>query len=475
MKDDANSFIKRLCGFSLGPVVSAFIGFIKTPLLTWLIVPEEFGRASMFVMASTISALFIYLGIDRSFVREYNAEKDKGTLLWNSFLIPFLFSILVATVYILFWEDLSNLLFASQEKFIIYALSFSLPFSILFRFNTLIIRMDERARLYSSVTIIHALLNLIIVVILLFAYERTFKSIVIAQIASLVLIGVISTIINSKKWFVGFRLQKDLLRRLYKYGLPMIPVALFSWLLTSMDKIALRTWASFDELGLYSAAFRVVMVLNIIQASFSNFWSPTAYKWYENGVQGDKFIKVSRYLSVFFFLVFGVFVIFKDVIVLIMDQSYRLSSPMIPFLLFMPMMYTISETTKIGINFSRKTIYIALITLVASITNLVGNYYLVPIFGGIGASIATGVSFVLYFWLGAIIAIKHDFLVDIKFFFVNITLGLLLAGVSVFYGNTLIEVLIFIAIILYNHKHIKALWKIGLGFVADFKNSRILR
>ncbi|MGC9315842.1 MAG: hypothetical protein ACP5G4_09520, partial [bacterium] len=291
----------------------------------------------------------------------------------------------------------------------------------------------------------------------------------------LVLVGVISTIINSKKWFVVFRLQKNLLKRLFQYGLPMIPVALFSWLLTSMDKIALRTWASFDELGLYSAAFRVIMVLNIIQASFSTFWSPTAYRWYENGVRSEKFIKVSRYLSVSFFLIFGVFVIFKDVIVFIMDQSYRLSSPMIPFLLFMPMMYTISETTRIGINFSRKTIYIALITLIASIANLAGNYYLVPILGGIGASIATGVSFVLYFWLGTIVALRHGFSVDIKFFFVNITLGIFLAGVSVFYGNTLIEVLIFIAIIVYNLKHIKALWKIALGFVTDFKNSRVLR
>lgn len=59
MKDSASSFIKRFIGFSLGPIISAFLGFIITPITTWLISPEEFGKAAMFTMAYSITSLFL--------------------------------------------------------------------------------------------------------------------------------------------------------------------------------------------------------------------------------------------------------------------------------------------------------------------------------------------------------------------------------------------------------------------------------
>ena len=49
---------------------------------------------------------------------------------------------------------------------------------------------------------------------------------------------------------------------------------MLGWALTSMDKVMLRTMCSYSELGLYSAAFKIVNVLGVVQSCFTLYWVP---------------------------------------------------------------------------------------------------------------------------------------------------------------------------------------------------------
>lgn len=472
MNDDANKFLTRLLGFSLGPIISAVIGFVTTPITTWLIAPEEFGKSSMYTMAISLAALFIYLGLDQSFVREYNKEKNKNNLIWNTFIIPFIFSWMVLIIALYYWQSISFLLFNSFDFFIILVLVFSLPLMVFDKFNLLIIRMEEKAKLYSLLTIIPKIINLPMVIILLFFYEKSFKSIIIAQFLSLFLSVIISFIINRKKWMVSFSFDKRLMLRSLRFGLPLVPAAVFAWLLNSMDKVAIRTWSNFNELGLYSAAFKIVMLLEIMKTSFSTFWSPTAYRWYEEGVSNEKFEKVSQKSSVVFFLTFGVIVLFKDLIMLIFDSSYHEASVIIPFLLFSPIMYSLTEVTKKGIDFSRKSEYTVMISGVAAFMNFFGNYLLVPTMGGLGAAISTAFSFVIYFFGTTLISRKLWFKFDLKFYIINIMLMIIMATVSVFFHSVIVEMIILIIIIIYNYYHIKYMFILGINLSIGFTKRR---
>jgi len=82
---------------------------------------------------------------------------------------------------------------------------------------------------------------------------------------------------------------------------------------------------------------------------------------------------------------------------LLLGKEYRLAAFMVPFLIFTPIMYTISETTVLGINFNKKQRSHTYIALISCITNVLGNLLLVPKYGGIGASISTGLSYIVFF------------------------------------------------------------------------------
>ena len=159
-------------------------------------------------------------------------------------------------------------------------------------------------------------------------------------------------------------------------------------------------------------------------------------------------------------VIYGIIVLLRDIIIMLLDKNYANASNMVPFLLLFPVMYSVSEATGCGIGFARKTTYQMIATGVAALTNFLGNYWLVPSLGGLGASISTGISFVVFFWLKTLFSRKLWFNFDLFFYFINIFLILSLAIVSVFFDIYLLEIFIFALVLIYNKKHIKYLLSI---------------
>lgn len=102
---------------------------------------------------------------------------------------------------------------------------------------------------------------------------------------------------------------------------------------------------------------------------------------------------------------FGLLVLgFKDLIFLLLNKSYREAAYIAPFLILYPIMYTISETTVMGINFTKKTYWHIVVTGVSAAANFVGNTLLVPHLGARGAAISTGLSYILFFTMRTMIS-----------------------------------------------------------------------
>ncbi|MGU9539144.1 oligosaccharide flippase family protein [Clostridium tepidum] len=470
MSDNPKEFIKRFIGFSMGPILSAIISFFIVPITTYFVVPTEFGKASMYTMALSISSMFIFLGMDQSFTREFNSEEDKKSLFWNSLIVPLIFSLVLGVFYVIFYKPLSILMIDTVDRYIVVILAVSLPFAVIDRFNLLLIRMQEKARLYSFFNVISKVVNVIILVPYLLYVDKSFRGIINAGFVSLVFMCIVECFFTRDYWFAKFKINKVLINKMFKFGLPLIPASVIVWFLNSMDKIAMRQWSSFQEIGLYSAAFKIVTVVSIVQSAFCTFWTPTAFKWYEENVEWEKFIKVSNMLMCFMNFMFVGIVLFKDLIIKILDSSYSNSAIIVPFLLLLPIMYTVSEATCLGISFSRKTSYNIIVSLIAAIVNYTLNYLLVPQYGALGASIATGIAYTVFFWARTLISRKLWFKFKLGFYILNTVSMLLLASLDVLYNNVYMNIAISLFIFYINRNEVKSIFSYINLFLKDRKN-----
>ncbi|HHX57503.1 MAG TPA: oligosaccharide flippase family protein [Clostridiales bacterium] len=248
----SGGLISQLRDFGVGPIIGMFISLITVPITTRIISPEEFGKSALFTLFQTIFTLSVLLGLDQSYVRFYNKKDiDKKDLLVNSMLIPLFFCVLFLLFFLFFSKKISLFIFGQNEPLIILSLFLFLPALLFNRFAFLSLRMDLRGKVFSFLNVLQQVINFITLIILLLYYEKSFRSIIFATIVSTTISTIIAMVLSKQFVFnlSNLKIDRKLIRDLLLFGLPLLPAALLSWVLSSFDKIALRTWSSFEELG----------------------------------------------------------------------------------------------------------------------------------------------------------------------------------------------------------------------------------
>ncbi|WP_165274913.1 polysaccharide biosynthesis C-terminal domain-containing protein [Thermotoga sp. Ku-13t] len=343
----------------------------------------------------------------------------------------------------------------TSNRYIAFLLSVSVITGVVQRYNQLSIRMQKKGFAYSFLEISSKVSNVLATLFLAIFVTRSFYAVVWGQI-----IGNLSVLI------LGFAIDKQnrrfylpsikLINEYLKYGLPMIPSVLLYWALSSVDRIVLRRFSTFSEIGLYSAAFKVNIIFSIFTTGFLAYWKPLAFEKNEKD-RNKQFFKRATSLVNFIMFFIGMFALMlKDVIVLIMDKSYRNVTYIMPFLILIPIMTIISETTVMGIYFQKKTYWHIAIASISVVLNYLGNLVLVPSLGARGAAISTGLSYVFLMVLrtyiskriypveyefgklisGTLVTIVVAFVYTFSYYLAGFLASLIGIGVLVFlYGN----------------------------------------
>ncbi|MFJ7727902.1 lipopolysaccharide biosynthesis protein [Neobacillus sp. NPDC097160] len=408
-----NNLFKNFLTYFYGSGIGLVIGLFTTVISTRLLSPEDFGKASMFTLAVNVLMIFIIFGTDQAFVRFFYEEVNglRSKLLFNSMKIPAILLFFVILFLIIFKDAVMMFLFDEYNSLVFIVIIISIVFQVIYRFSILVIRMQQKGHLYSLMEIFNKSFNLIFLVILFYLMGSKYEILIYSAGISFVILTGISIFLEKKFWnplsHISSRGHHSQ-REIFQFSYPLVLTTLISWLFQSFDRIALRQWSDFDELGLYSAAFRVVALLNVVQASFTTFWSPVCYEHFEKKPDDREFFSiVSKIIGLVMFLVAVLTILFKDIIVMLLGSDYKQAAIIMPFLIFMPMMYTMSETTVIGINFFKKTKWHIIISSVACFVNILGNFILVPPYGAAGAAVSTGLSFIVFFVLRTHLSQKY--------------------------------------------------------------------
>jgi len=393
---------KNILAFSIGPIGGALLGFISLPIITWLYTPEDIGRISMLTVISSFSILLFSLGLDQSYVREYNEYNDKPKLFKMSVLPGVLLLALIGLYFYLKGEFLSNLMFDISSSLYTQFILIYISSSFLNRFLSLVLRMEQRGGAYSLSQILPKIIFLIcIAIIYQLELNGDFYFLIIAHVISILSVLVIFSFNTRKTWIPCIKTKFDwkLERQMLRFGSPLILGGVAYWGLTAMDKVFIQHYSTFEDLGMYSVAVSFAGVATIIQSIFTTIWVPIVYKWIADGEDLSKVDDVREYLLFIVILVFILAGLFSWIVGYVLPEKYIETPFILVVCLAAPLLYTLSETTVIGLGVMRNSTLSMLASIIAFICNLAGNYLLVPNYGGEGAAIATAVSFWIFFIL----------------------------------------------------------------------------
>lgn len=448
---EKNNLIKKFLSFSIGGYVNALIGLLTVPIITRILSPEQYGIASLISIIVEMLVVFCSLALDQSFVRFFYEveEEERGKLLQDCLYYPVFITIFSSLIIFIFRNQISIFILGKKEKVIWLIIVFSIVALIIKSFAFLVVRMQQKGGLYSFFYILIKVVEFSFILLFFKIYGNDYKVIVLATLFSTLITSLLMIVVERKIWrLVGKRKIEK--KELLNFSAPLVLTLALTWVFASSDKITIKIFSNLRELGLYSGAFRIVSVISVIQTGFTSFWTPFIYERYSKNPDDLVFYKKANdYLSLIFFLIGITILVTRNIIIILLGEKYYDSLFIVPMLIFVPIMYLISETTMMGIGFKKKSKYFLYISIIVAVFNIVGNILLVPKYGAKGAAISTGISYIIFFSFRTYFSIKLiNFGFNLKRIYIVIALLLSYALYLSFYNNLKYTILLGVLLII---------------------------
>lgn len=382
--------------FSAKLIISV-VSFLSLPIITRLLTPEDYGIVSLFTSFASVFTILFLLSISSAIKVNY-IKKDfpHGEYLFSNVIFLLIINIIFVLLVYLFKRQLE--LTFNLPGFIIFLAALTSMGNVFLQMKIGVLHGQQRSRLASFLDATEN--TSIILVSLLVIYLMT-KNLYLGQIYTELVIAILFAIysffalLRESKPRFKFAYVKDAL----KFGLPLTPHAISGFILHFSDQIIINQLVGVAKTGIYSFAYKIGNLMNMLVASMNIAWQPIYWeyikneKWNAINALARKYAKYV-YLAAIFFICFS-----KEITMLLSEPSYYESVQIIPVII-LSYVFLFLYTLFSGISFyEKRTGLISINTLIAAAINIGLNYWLIPKYGYQIAAWTTLFSFACLFGL----------------------------------------------------------------------------
>jgi O-antigen/teichoic acid export membrane protein len=190
--------------------------------------------------------------------------------------------------------------------------------------------------------------------------------------------------------------------RVLRYGLPLLPASLASYVLFASDRFVLGRFSTLEIVGIYSFAYKIATTLDVlVNRPFALDWAPRRFKI---AAQAGSERKYDEALVLYCFAAVGFALLILAVTPIIYawlaPARYAAGMGTVVIILAAYLIYGLGYPLNVGIMLKDRTGYLPAITWLAAIVCIALNLWLIPRFTMFGAAWATLLAYIV--WTSAI-------------------------------------------------------------------------
>jgi O-antigen/teichoic acid export membrane protein len=375
--------------YGLGGLLPKLAGIVLVPIYTRFLLPADYGLMSLASMVTTMIGAVMMLGQSGSltlFFRSSQTESSEDevrSLLFSVVSFTLLYAGLVLTVLLLIGPALMPYLFRSGEipfnPYLIVALvtaALGIPLGLLQAVN----RARGQALTHTVFQLTSFCLNTGFTIYFVVALRQgALGSLKGTLVAAALLLPV-------ALWLLGRemrpRFSPKWLRASLTFGLPLVPHYFAGWILTFADRYMLERYRTLSEVGLYSLAYNVSMVLNLVASSINQAWGPV---YYDLAATEEGRKKLPRLTTVYAATVTAAAMAFmlvsREALLLLAAPRFHSAAGLVPIVAAGYYFFALYSVLSTGIFYARKTKWVPVISAIAAAFNIGLNLLLMPRFG----------------------------------------------------------------------------------------------
>ena len=398
-----SNFFKLSGIYAIGNLFQSSIQVFLLPLMVAYLTTEEIGAIALIYIISSVFITIISSPISTSLNRYYYHPKFSNKtdiFLFNLVVVLLIKSLLFFFVLYYLNYLISDWIFKDGIKWSLLLKLYSLLVLIipLSNFFKELCKITEKAKLLVSVRVVESLIY-IPLSLLFFNFNLGVYSMIYGQILSVLFTILVLLIIFYKNFKPSFSFT--LLKRPFKYSYPLMFSDLSQLLYDVVDRYILKGFVSLEKIGVYDLGYKVSGFYNaLLGSAISQALPPIIYKEENSNNKINLFIKKQSFyyliIGMWFWLLISLFC--DDIINFFLkdNHEYKDLSILIPILLLSNVMHVLGYFLSWGIILKEKSWTMTLNMFLSVFLNITLNFLLIPIFGILGAALATLISCV--FW-----------------------------------------------------------------------------
>lgn len=421
--------------YGIGGVMAKAFGLFLLPVYTRLFAPAEYGTIEMLTVLNSFLGSILVLGMDAAQSFYFFEQKDEGQkaqarvvtsilqwrITWGSGVV------LLAT---LISPLLNKYFFDGQLSLKYFAIAFAGAFfGQIMSQSAEVFRLLYRPWSYISVTLGQTLGSAAIAIILIVVFQFGLIGFFIGTLVASIVAAMfgwwrVRNYLDFSVWHKGWW------PRLIKFGAPLVPAAMAMYVLNTSDRWFVSHFNGQTALGLYAVGAKFSFFLYMAVITFRKAWWPIAMDAMHSS-DGPAFFRTLARLylglgsaSVVLLTAFSPYLLrwFTDI-------SFHSAYPIVGVLAWHSLFYGFHLICVAGIWKKEKTSWAPILMGTAALLNFALNTLLVPKYGGMGAAIATSISFLVWNILTILISER---LWAIGYAFRILALEIVIGGVGCF-------------------------------------------
>ena len=378
--------------YGLGGLVSRILAVLLLPLYTRYLSPSDYGVVETLIALTTVVGIALSAGIGSAFFRFYfdsNEPAARRRVLRTSFWFIMAVATLGLVVGVAFAGELSQFLFGTTKDSKLVAASFvGLWAGMNWAQLTNLFRVEERSVAFVSASVANILVTVGATLILVVALDKGPIGVIVGNFTGT--LAVYSVLVFYRREQLGLEFDRKLLRQMNRFGLPLVPSALFLWVTNFSDRIFLAKLADTHEVGLYSVGVRIASGMVLMLTAFRLAWPAFAYSIEDDREARRTYGFVLTYLVlVATWMATTLALLSPWIVKWITAPAFESASRVVGPLAFSAVAFGGYIVVAIGVGRARRTQFNWVVTGAAAIVNIALNLILIPPYGMMGAAIAT--------------------------------------------------------------------------------------
>jgi O-antigen/teichoic acid export membrane protein len=394
-----SGYLRRLAttgaAYTAASILSKLIAVALLPLYTRYLTPADYGAAEVMFAAVVSASIVVRLGLIEALLRFYYKDgEDPDRVVSSTFAGLFWFATIGALVALPFATPISEALLDRPAAGLARISIGGLWVLTMFEFMLTLFRLEERARAFFITTVLNVLVTIGLTVVLVVGAGEGARGLLVGSYASgaAFVLGLI--VLQWRRLSLLF--DRELLRRLLRFGLPTMPAEASLYLLNFVDRIIIVRSAGLAEAGLYSLAVKFAQAVNVLVRGFQLAWPPLAYSIRDDGEARRAYATVvTLFVAGCAFVVTGMWLFSRWIVRALAAPeffgSYKavglIATAVTLYALYMVMVVILGRTGRTEFNFPA--------AIAALVANVVLNLLLVPPLGIVGAALALVASYLV--------------------------------------------------------------------------------